>query len=101
VKITNDKQTGAVNTLLKTVGNKNAKEQLSDVRGGKDVIDKVELSSNKKMVETIVEKVKALPEIRQDKVEQIRQAIKSETYNVKGELIAKSILKSNILDTIL
>ena len=101
MKITNDKQTGAVNTLLKTVGNKNAKEQLSDVRGGKDVIDKVELSSNKKMVETIVEKVKALPEIRQDKVEQIRQAIKSETYNVKGELIAKSILKSNILDTIL
>jgi len=101
MKITNDKQTGAVDTLLKTVGNKNAKEQLSDVRGGKDVIDKVELSSNKKMVETIVEKVKALPEIRQDKVEQIRQAIKSETYNVKGELIAKSILKSNILDTIL
>jgi anti-sigma28 factor (negative regulator of flagellin synthesis) len=52
-------------------------------------------------VESLVERVKAIPDVRQDKVDQIRQAIKSETYNVKGELVAKSILKSNILDTIL
>ena len=31
----------------------------------------------------------------------IQQQIKSETYNVKGELVAKSILKSNLLDEII
>jgi len=77
------------------------KEQATDMRGSMDVTDKVELSGNKKIVESLVERVKAIPDVRQDKVDQIRQAIKSETYNVKGELVAKSILKSNILDTIL
>jgi len=101
MKITNNKQTGVVDTLMKPVDNKAVKDQVSDLRGNKDVSDKVELSNNRNIVEKLVEKVKALPEVRQDKVDQIRQAIKSETYNVRGELIAKSMLKSNILDTIL
>ncbi|HNQ63731.1 MAG TPA: flagellar biosynthesis anti-sigma factor FlgM [Syntrophorhabdaceae bacterium] len=101
MKITNNKHAGVVDTLLKSVDNKTVKEQATDMRGSMDVTDKVELSGNKKIVESLVERVKAIPDVRQDKVDQIRQAIKSETYNVKGELVAKSILKSNILDTIL
>jgi hypothetical protein len=80
MKITNNKHAGVVDTLLKSVDNKTVKEQATDMRGSMDVTDKVELSGNKKIVESLV---------------------KSETYNVKGELVAKSILKSNILDTIL
>ena len=107
MKITNDKQTGAVNTLLKTVGNKNAKEQLSDVRGGKDVIDKVELSSNKKMVETIVEKGKnpiiILKGIDKQLLGQVANKIRSyrkpEPYKGKGirfvgEIVRKKAGKS-------
>ena len=101
MKITNNKHAGVVDTLLKSVDNKTVKEQATDMRRSMDVTDKVELSGNKKIVESLVERVKAIPDVRQDKVDQIRQAIKSETYNVKGELVAKSILKSNILDTIL
>jgi len=101
MKITNNKQTGIVDTLLKAADNKATKGQVSDLRGNQDVTDKVELSGNKNIVEKLVERVKAIPDVRQDKVDQIKQAIKSETYNVKGELVAKSLLKSNILDTIL
>ncbi|HOJ42976.1 MAG TPA: flagellar biosynthesis anti-sigma factor FlgM, partial [Syntrophorhabdaceae bacterium] len=66
-----------------------------------DVSDKVELSTKRQEIQKLVEKAKAIPEIRTDKVEQIKEAIVSETYNVKGELIAKSIIKSNLLDEIL
>ena len=61
----------------------------------------MELSTKRQEIQKLVEKTKAIPEIRTDKVEQIKEAIKSETYNVKGELVAKSIIKSNLLDEIL
>jgi anti-sigma28 factor (negative regulator of flagellin synthesis) len=39
--------------------------------------------------------------MRQEKMESIREAIQTETYNVKGELVAKSLLKNHLLDQIL
>lgn len=63
--------------------------------------DKVELSGWKEEVARLRDKVKALPDVREDKVAAIQEQIKSETYNVKGELVAKSMLKSNLLDEII
>jgi flagellar biosynthesis anti-sigma factor FlgM len=60
--------------------------------------DKVELSGWKEEVTRLKDKVKALPDVREERVAAVQEQIKSETYNVKGELVAKSILKSNLLD---
>ncbi len=101
MKITNTNQPNALETIVKSVENKPAKGTASHGKTTGETVDKIELSKKSQEVEKLVQKTKAIPEVRQDKVEKIREAIKSETYNVKGELIAKSLLKSNILDTIL
>ena len=101
MKITNDKQTSAPDTLLKSVVNKPLKESVYDLKSNNDIADKVELSSRKQTIEKLVEKVKAMPEVRQEKVDQVKESIKDGTYNVRGELVARSILKSSIFDAIL
>lgn len=101
MKITNTNQPNALETIIKSLENKPAKSSVAEQKGQQDISDKVELSAKKQEIQKLVEKTKAMPEVRLDKVEKIKEAIKSETYNVKGELVAKSILKSNILDEIL
>jgi negative regulator of flagellin synthesis FlgM len=100
MKILNDKNIGLIDNLIKAPNNKPSQEKTITGKGKNDLSDKVELSSGKQEIETIKEKVMALPVIRQEKVDQIREAIKTETYNIKGELVAKSMLKSNLLDEI-
>lgn len=100
MKILNDKQVSVLDTLIKSANTKPSKEPAVDGRNNKNLPDKVELSSRRQEIDSIKERVKASPAIRQDKVDQMKLAIKTETYNVKGELVAKSILKNNLLDTI-
>jgi negative regulator of flagellin synthesis FlgM len=100
MKVLNDKSVGLLDNLIKAPSNKPLKEQTTAGKGKNDLYDKVELSSRKQEIETIKEKVMASPVIRQEKVDQIREAIKTETYNIKGELVAKSMLKNNLLDEI-
>jgi negative regulator of flagellin synthesis FlgM len=100
MKVLNDKNVGLLDNLIKAPNNKPLKENAAAGKGGNGLSDKVELSSRKQEIETIKEKVMALPVIRQEKIDQIREAIKTETYNVKGELVAKSMLKSSLLDEI-
>jgi flagellar biosynthesis anti-sigma factor FlgM len=101
MKILNDKQVGVLDTLIRSANNKPLNEIAADGRANKGVSDKVELSSRKQEIQTIREKVDATPAVRQDKVDQIKSAVTAETYNVKGELVAKSLLKSTLLDEIL
>jgi negative regulator of flagellin synthesis FlgM len=102
MKIVNDKQVGVLDTLVRSTNNKPLKETAADGKVNKnDVLDKVELSSRKQEVQTVRDKVNATPVIRQDKVDQIKSEMKAETYNVKGELVARSLLKSTLLDEIL
>ena len=63
--------------------------------------DKVELSSKRDEVNRLTEKVKAIPDIRPEKVAEFQEAIKNETYNPKGQLVARKILQSQFLDEIL
>ncbi len=100
MKISNDKNVGLLDNLIKAPNNKPLNENSVTGKGRNDQSDKVELSSRKQEIETIKEKVMASPDIRQAKVDQIREAIKAETYNVKGELVARSMLKSHLLDEI-
>ena len=100
MKISNDKNVSLLDNLIKAPNNKPSKENSITGNGKNDLSDKVELSSRKQEIETIKEKVMASPVIRQEKVDQIRVAIETGTYSVRGELVARSMLKSSLLDEI-
>ncbi|HVN98153.1 MAG TPA: flagellar biosynthesis anti-sigma factor FlgM [Syntrophorhabdaceae bacterium] len=101
MKIENDKQTGLLDSLVKSTQSKLQKEPATEKKGNQGAFDKVELSSGKQEISELKERVKAEPAARQDKVDAMKEAIQNQTYNVKGELVAKSMLKSQLLDELL
>ncbi len=101
MKIENDNKTNLLDSLVRATQSKPQKEQAAEKRNSNSTFDKVELSSRRQEINALKERVKAEPAVRQDKVDAIREAIKNDTYNIKGELVAKSILKSQLLDELL
>jgi negative regulator of flagellin synthesis FlgM len=58
----------------------------------------VEVSSQK-LIESAVQKILSMPEIREEKVAQIKAQIQSGTYNVSNKEIARAMI-ANLLDEI-
>lgn len=101
MKIENDKKTLLLDNLVKTGQTKSQKDPVVEKKGSEESVDKVELSSRMQEIEKLKERVKTAPVINQEKINAVKDAINNETYNIRGELVAKSIIKSNILDEIL
>ncbi|OPY80771.1 MAG: Anti-sigma-28 factor, FlgM [Syntrophorhabdus sp. PtaU1.Bin153] len=101
MKVVNDSKPTLIENLIKS--NNIKASQRTDVQGIKngDMADKVELTGTRDEINRIREKINAAPVVREEKVESLRQAVQTGTYNIKGELVAKSILKSHLLDEIL
>jgi negative regulator of flagellin synthesis FlgM len=91
-----DNLTKSSSVKVKTDASQTIKENAVD-----STADKVELSGWKQEVARLKDKVKALPDVREDKVAAVQEKMNSETYNVKGELVARSILKNGLLDEII
>jgi len=62
--------------------------------------DKVEISERSKEINRIRELIEKIPEVREDKVNELREAIDKGVYNIKGEIIAENIIKKSIIDTV-
>ncbi len=60
--------------------------------------DQVSLSEEGKELQAIREKVAEAPEVREAKVAELREAIKSRRYNVTGEEIAEQMLARSLAD---
>jgi negative regulator of flagellin synthesis FlgM len=56
-------------------------------------VDQVEVSSTGKEISKLVERAKQLPEIRQERVEQLRELVQSGKYDVSSKQIADAILR--------
>lgn len=56
-------------------------------------VDQVEVSSAGKEISKLVERAKQLPEIREERVEQLRQLVQSGKYDVSSKQIADAILR--------
>lgn len=54
--------------------------------------DQVSLSDEAQQLQGIKEDIDYSPQIRQEKVDQIKEQVKEGTYNVSGEEVAKDIL---------
>ena len=101
MKIDNEVKSSLLESLIKSKNIKTSQETDIQKKQSGGMADRVELSIRKDEINRIKEQVKAAPIIRQEKMDSIREAIETETYNVRGELVAKSILKNHLLDQIL
>jgi negative regulator of flagellin synthesis FlgM len=101
MKIDNEVKSGLLESLIKSKNIKTSQESDIQKKQSGGMADRVELSARKDEINRIKEKIKTEPIMRQEKMDSIREAIQTETYNVKGELVAKSILKNHLLDQIL
>ncbi|HMK56518.1 MAG TPA: flagellar biosynthesis anti-sigma factor FlgM [Dissulfurispiraceae bacterium] len=63
--------------------------------------DEVSLSGAAKEIGRLQAEVSKLPDIRADRVEEIKNAINSGTYNVKGEAVAGKLIKNAIIDKLI
>jgi flagellar biosynthesis anti-sigma factor FlgM len=54
--------------------------------------DQVKVSERAEKIGQLVEKAKALPDVRQERVEELRQLIESGKYNVSSQQIAAAII---------
>jgi negative regulator of flagellin synthesis FlgM len=99
MKIENNNKVQVLDNLVKSA---NAKSSKQGAVGKKDnqqqITDKVELSTRKTEIDQLKEQVKAAPATRQEKIDAVKQAVDNGTYNVKGEDVARSMLKNHILD---
>jgi flagellar biosynthesis anti-sigma factor FlgM len=101
MKIDHEVKSSLLESLIKSKNIKTSQETDVQKKQSGGMADRVELSTRKDEINRIKEKVKAAPIMRQEKMDNIREAIETETYNIKGELVAKSILKNHLLDQIL
>jgi len=78
---------------------KEAKE--SALQQTRTAADDVDLSSRARQYQKLKKTVMEAPDIRSDKVEDIRARIEAGTYNVRGEQVASGIVKESVVDTLL
>ena len=62
--------------------------------------DRVELSVRGLQYQHLEELLHAIPDVREAKVEQIRNAIRTGTYNVRGEQVAEHIISGSLIDEV-
>lgn len=63
--------------------------------------DGVELSKEAQQVLALREKVAQVPEVRQERIEELRKQIAAGTYRPDGRDIADRMLKSGVLDKLI
>jgi negative regulator of flagellin synthesis FlgM len=74
--------------------------QKTGMEGAKPGSDRIELSIRSREIQQLDPLIQATPDIRTAKVEQIRSAVESGTYNVRAEMIADKIIGGNVIDEI-
>ncbi len=62
--------------------------------------DRVELSVRSQELQHLDEIIQSIPDVREAKVEQLRLAVQSGTYNVRAEQVADKILSGTLIDEI-
>lgn len=101
MKVDNDVKPSFLDPLTRLKNVKSSQGTGTEGVKGPDTTDKVELTAKKDEINRIKEKIKSMPEVRQEKVETIRKALEEGTYTIRGELVAQRLLKDHFLDQIL
>ncbi len=70
------------------------------VEAGTTSGDRVEFSARSREMQKIYEVLRAAPDMRSDKVSEIRKQIEEGRYRVDSETLAEKIIKESLLDLI-
>ncbi len=62
--------------------------------------DTVEISQNARAAKRIIEQVESIPDVREKKIEDIRNQIEEGTYQIDGKKIAFKMMKASLIDEI-
>lgn len=62
--------------------------------------DRLELSIRSLEISHIEDLIRSTPDIREDRVNQVRSQIESGAYNIKAEQIAEKIIGGNLIDEV-
>ena len=87
-------------------GEAKVKEQDPQVKPGREPAeeasgqDKVQISDRSREIARVRELVNAAPEVRSDKVAEMKEKLASGTYSVNGEQVAEAMMKSVIDETV-
>ncbi|MCX7856559.1 MAG: flagellar biosynthesis anti-sigma factor FlgM [Deltaproteobacteria bacterium] len=100
MKIDNNK----VNDLLTAIVRKtdvHAPKVDAQTKNGQEAIrDKVEISTKNELVSNLVDKVKKVPDVRQEKVQMIKEAVLKGEYKTDAQNVARNLLREGIINEI-
>ncbi len=68
--------------------------------GGRSDSDRLELSVRSREISHLEELIQSTPDVRQERIDQVRNQIENGTYNIKAEKIAEKIIGGDLLDEI-
>ena len=74
-------------------------QSLRKEQGGASPTESVKLSQTAKEIQKIREIVEATPEIRSDKVGQLKREIEAGSYSIDADKVAERILRESLIDT--
>ncbi|MBW1780207.1 MAG: flagellar biosynthesis anti-sigma factor FlgM [Deltaproteobacteria bacterium] len=98
MKITGDSRLTNLDAYVKNIREKKKADSFSD-KGSREVIlkDKVVLSPEAQQIQKVKELIDSLPDIRDEKVAEIRAQIEAGDYDVDGEKIASKMIEESLL----
>ena len=99
MRITDNVDVGGVSFQKPEKSKDKASEGKSEEVASKD--DQITLSGTAKEIGRLQAEVSKLPDVRTDRVDELKSAINSGTYNVKGDAVAGKLLKNAIIDKLI
>ncbi len=99
MKIAGDSRLSNLDAYVKSIRDNKKVDSFSS-KGSSDVIskDEVVLSPEAKQIQKAKELIDSLPDIREEKVEEIRSRIEEGTYEIDGEKIALKMIEESLIN---
>lgn len=63
--------------------------------------DRVEISRRSREAERTRKAIERVPDVNEKKVAKLKKTVEEGTYNVKGEVVAESLIRRSIVDNLL
>jgi len=98
MKVSDSKTVSLLDAILRSPDSKRKKDDFENTLY--EVKDRIEIEKGKIFGE-LKERVRSEPDVRAEKTTEIKTVLETKTYNIRGEIVAKAIIKNHILDAIL
>lgn len=83
-----------IDAYLKQVGDQQQKADRQTVKAGQTTqYDKVDLSDRAREIQQASQMLKTMPDVREDKVKQVKMEVEEGTYKVQGAQVATDMLR--------